>query len=86
MDTAYIQDAQSGREFITSASIHVNANQTFNDGKYGYEKLSVPFVTELGRALIESEGPAGASSVPLPADQAAKRCSRQPASPNQDLQ
>ena len=59
MDTAYIQDAQSGREFITSASIHVNANQTFNDDKYGYETLSVPFVTELGRALIESEGQRG---------------------------
>ncbi len=58
-DTAYIRDTQSGREFIISASIHVNANQTFNDDEYEYEELGVPFLAELGRALITSERPAG---------------------------
>ena len=58
-DTAYIRDTRSGREFIISASIHVNANQTFNDDEYEYEELGVPFLAELGRALISSERPAG---------------------------
>ncbi|MFZ9025963.1 MAG: serine hydrolase [Pseudohongiellaceae bacterium] len=58
-DTAYIRDTRSGREFIISASIHVNANQTFNDDEYEYEELGVPFLAELGRALITSERPAG---------------------------
>ena len=56
-DTAYIRDTQSGREFIISASIHVNANQTFNDDEYEY--LGVPFLAELGRALITSKRQAG---------------------------
>lgn len=51
-DTAYIVDKDSGREFIITASIHVNANQTFNDNKYEYEELGVPFLAELGRQLI----------------------------------
>ena len=58
-DTAYIQDARPGRGFIISASIHVNANQAFNDGEYEYEGLGVPFLAELGRALIKSERQAG---------------------------
>ena len=52
-DTAYIQDSRSGREFIISASIHVNTNQTFNDDED--EDLGVPFLAELSRALITSE-------------------------------
>ena len=58
-DTSYTKDARSGRELIISASIHVNANQTFNDDEYEYEELGVPFLAELGRALITSERPAG---------------------------
>lgn len=51
-DTAYIVDKDSGREFIITASIHVNANQTFNDNEYEYEELGVPFLAELGCQLI----------------------------------
>ena len=51
-DTAYILNKESGREFIITASIHVNANQTFNDNEYEYEGLGVPFLGELGRQLI----------------------------------
>lgn len=47
-DTTYIKDARSGREFIISASIHINANQTFNDDEYEYEDLGVPFLAMLG--------------------------------------
>ena len=46
--TTYIKDARPGREFIISASIHINANQTFNDDEYEYEDLGVPFLAMLG--------------------------------------
>ena len=58
-DTPYIKDARSGREFIISASIHINANQTFNDDEYEYEDLGVLFLAELGRAPITSKRQAG---------------------------
>ena len=53
-DTAYIVERKSGREFIITASIHVNANQIFNDNEYEYEEIGVPFLAELGRQLIGS--------------------------------
>lgn len=53
-DTAYIVDEQSEREFLISASIHVNANRTFNDDNYEYEEVGLPFLAELGRQLIQS--------------------------------
>ncbi len=56
-DTPYINDARSGREFIISASIHVNGNRTFNDDEY--EDLGVPFLAELSLALITSKRQAG---------------------------
>lgn len=51
-DTAYIVDQQNGREFVITASIYVNANQTFNDDNYEYEEIGVPFLAELGRQLV----------------------------------
>ncbi len=54
-DTAYIIDEDNDREFLISATIHVNANQTFNDGNYEYEEVGIPFLAELGRQLIKSE-------------------------------
>ena len=57
-DTAYIE-IRGREESSSSARIHVNANQTFNDDEYEYEELGVPFLAELGRALITSERPAG---------------------------
>ena len=35
-DSAYIVDHQRQREFLISATIHVNANRTFNDNQYEY--------------------------------------------------
>jgi len=51
-DSAYIVDHERNREYIISASIHVNANQTFNDNVYEYEEIGVPFLAELGRQLV----------------------------------
>ena len=51
-DCAYIVDTETGREFIITATVHVNANQTFNDDEYEYEETGIPFLAELGRLLI----------------------------------
>jgi len=51
-DSAYVVDHKLNREFIISASIHVNANRTFNDDEYEYEEIGVPFLAELGRQLV----------------------------------
>ena len=55
MDAAYILEKKSGREFSISASIQVNANQTFNDNEYEHEELGAPFLGESGRQLIGFE-------------------------------
>ena len=54
-DTAYIVDHDNDREFIITASIHVNANGTFNDDTYEYDDIGVPFLAELGRQLVGFE-------------------------------
>lgn len=54
-DAAYIVDVDAGIEFFLVGTIHVNANQTFNDGVYEYEDIGMPFFGELGRAVYEWE-------------------------------
>jgi hypothetical protein len=54
-DVAYIQDKKNGLEFMLAGSIHVNDNQIYNDGKYQYEEVGLPFFGELGRAVYEWE-------------------------------
>ncbi len=51
-DTAYIVNHETGKEVLITATIHVNANQTFNDNQYEYEELGLPFLAELGRRLV----------------------------------
>ena len=48
-------DHETGREFIITATIHVNANRTFNDDEYEYEEIGLPFLAELGRQLVGYE-------------------------------
>ena len=50
-DTAYIKDEKTGLEFILTATILVNADQIFNDDKYEYEEIGIPFLAELGRTI-----------------------------------
>jgi hypothetical protein len=47
-DCAYIQDKKEGIEYFLTATIHVNKNQTYNDGVYEYEEIGLPFLSELG--------------------------------------
>lgn len=54
-DAAYVVDMEAGVEFFLVGTIHVNDNQTYNDGVYEYEEKGLPFFGELGRAVYEHE-------------------------------
>ncbi len=54
-DAAYIVDWENGVEFFLIGTIHVNANQTYNDGVYEYETIGLPFFDELGQAIYDYE-------------------------------
>lgn len=50
-DCAYIVDEKRGKQFIITATVHVNKNGIYNDGIYEYEEIGIPFLAELGREL-----------------------------------
>lgn len=54
-DCAYIFDTENKIEFFLSATVHVNANQIYNDGKYEYDEIGIPFLAELGRQIYDLE-------------------------------
>ncbi|MEL6720697.1 MAG: hypothetical protein AAFP82_18475, partial [Bacteroidota bacterium] len=54
-DVSYIIDFEHNIEFMVTASIHVNENQTYNDGEYEYETIGLPYFGNLGRILYEYE-------------------------------
>lgn len=54
-DCAYITDDDHNIEFLLTATILVNKNAIFNDNKYEYEKIGIPFLAELGRQLYAFE-------------------------------
>lgn len=54
-DCAYIFDKRLNKEYIISATVLVNENQTFNDDDYEYESVGIPFLAELGRQLVKAE-------------------------------
>ncbi len=54
-DVAYVVDFQNGVEFLLAATIHVNANQVFNDGVYEYYSVGYPFLADLGRTIYNYE-------------------------------
>jgi hypothetical protein len=51
IDCAYIVDATNKVEFIVSATLLVNKDGVFNDDKYEYDTVGLPFLGELGRQL-----------------------------------
>ena len=54
-DTAYIVDFKNNIEFLLSATIYTNENQTFNDDNYEYDEIGLPFLRDLGQAIYEIE-------------------------------
>lgn len=54
-DAAYIIDTKNQVEFMLAATIHVNANETFNDGVYEYDEIGFPFLKKLGEVVYTYE-------------------------------
>jgi hypothetical protein len=54
-DVSYIVDFDAGVEFFLAATIHVNADGIFNDDQYEYEKVGLPFFSELGKVVYGYE-------------------------------
>ncbi|MEM1320589.1 MAG: serine hydrolase [Bacteroidota bacterium] len=54
-DVAYIVDFKQQTEFLLAATIHVNANQTYNDNTYEYETIGLPFLQNLGQVIYDYE-------------------------------
>jgi hypothetical protein len=55
IDNAYIVDFDKNIEFMLSAVILSNKDQIFNDGKYEYDTVGMPFFGELGRIIYQFE-------------------------------
>ncbi len=54
-DVAYIADIETGVEFMLAATIHVSANEIYNDGRYEYNSVGIPFLAELGKRIYDFE-------------------------------
>jgi len=55
IDNAYIVDFDKGIEFMLAAVIYVNADGIFNDDKYEYDAIGLPFMGNLGRVIYDYE-------------------------------
>jgi len=55
VDAAYFADFENNIEFLLSAVIYCNSDGIFNDDKYDYEKVGLPFLKNLGRVIYEYE-------------------------------
>ncbi|MCY6355015.1 serine hydrolase [Clostridium sp. ZS2-4] len=55
IDNAYIVDQDKGIEFLLTSVIYSNENEVFNDGKYEYYKVGMPFLANLGREIYKYE-------------------------------
>lgn len=54
-DVAYVVDFENGVEFMVAATIRVNNDEIFNDGKYEYDEIGLPFLGKLGQAIYVHE-------------------------------
>lgn len=55
IDNAYIVDSKNQVEFLLSAVIYVNEDGIFNDDKYEYDEIGLPFLANLGRVIFKYE-------------------------------
>lgn len=55
VDCAYIVDFKTKAEFMLSAVIYTNANEVINDGKYEYRSVALPYLSRLGKTLLDFE-------------------------------
>lgn len=52
IDCAYIVNERTKKEYLITATIHVNKDRIFNDDVYEYDTVGIPFLAELGRQLV----------------------------------
>lgn len=55
IDAAYFADYDNHVEFMLSAVIHCNSDGIFNDDKYDYESVGLPFMKRLGQVIYDHE-------------------------------
>lgn len=55
LDNAYIADFEKGIEFMLTAVIYTNEDEIFNDDKYDYDTIGLPFMANLGKTIFEYE-------------------------------
>ncbi|UKJ06282.1 hypothetical protein [Solitalea lacus] len=55
LDNAYIVDFDNKVEFLLSAVVFSNKDEIFNDSKYEYESICLPFLGNLGRVIYDFE-------------------------------
>ena len=55
IDNAYIVDFKQKVEFMLSAVIYCNEDEVFNDDKYEYEEIGMPFFENLGNLIYNYE-------------------------------
>lgn len=55
IDCAYIENTSKNVGFFLTAVIHVNKNKIYNDSKYEYDEIGLPFLARLGRVVYEYE-------------------------------
>ncbi len=54
-DVAYIVDVEHNTEFILAATILCNSDGIFNDDRYDYASVGIPFLGKLGQAVLAYE-------------------------------
>ncbi len=55
IDAIYFADYKNNIEFMLSAVIHCNSDGIYNDDKYEYNSVGLPFMKELGKAVYAYE-------------------------------
>jgi hypothetical protein len=55
VENAYVVDFEAKTEFMISGIIYVNEDQIFNDNKYQYKEVGLPFLANLGRVIAWHE-------------------------------
>jgi hypothetical protein len=55
IDNAYIVDFDRGIEFMLSAVIYTNKDEIFNDDRYEYKTVALPFLKNLGQLIYDYE-------------------------------
>ena len=55
IDGAYFADLKNNVEFMLSAVIHCNSDGIYNDNKYDYDEIGLPFMKHLGQVIYDIE-------------------------------